>query len=81
MATCKDCISNDMCKDMVNFGIVDLPYEDETPCKHFINKASILDIPDNSIMYVQDKWLVLNTESEYLGEAIKRVIEYSKGGT
>lgn len=34
-------------------------------------------LPDNeAIVFVQDNWLMLNIESEHLGEAIKQCVKY-----
>ena len=34
-----------------------------------------IELPDDTIIFVNDNWLVLNMESKDLGEAIKRIIE------
>lgn len=43
------------------------------------HKADNIDIPDDTIMYMKGKWLVINTESEQLGKAIKMCIDYCCG--
>ena len=43
--TCKDCIHNELCEVMHKFGVVDLPYNDETICELFKNKANIIELP------------------------------------
>ena len=40
--TCKDCIHNELCEVMHKFGVVDLPYNDETICELFKNKADVI---------------------------------------
>ena len=39
-------------------------------------QVTILEIPDDVIMFTKDKWLVINMESEDLGKAIKSCMEY-----
>ena len=39
------------------------------------DQTNIIRVPNDAIIYVQDKWLVLNMESKDLGEAIKRIID------
>lgn len=35
-----------------------------------------IELPDNTIIFVNDNWLVLNMESENLGKAIKMCVDY-----
>ena len=45
MASCKDCIHCDLCKDMHIFGITDLPYDcNGAICDHFKNKADVVEV-------------------------------------
>lgn len=39
--SCKNCVHNDLCKDIANFGIV--PYEEFVTCKHYKKQADIID--------------------------------------
>ena len=41
-----------------------------------IDKANVLEISDDDIIFTKGKWLVLNMESEDLGGAIKSIIDY-----
>ena len=82
MATCKECFHDNACGDVFRFFGSNADYKNcnvETQCKHFKNKADVIDIPDDTIIYVQDKWLVINTESEDLGKAIKGIVDYCNG--
>ena len=80
MATCNDCLHCEVCKKR-HWHIIESQYmyqmkDVETRCEQFKNKADIIDIPDDTIMYIQDKWLVINTESEQLGKSIKGCLDY-----
>ena len=73
--TCKDCIHFDVCQD--------LRYGDITNCESdgcggfFKPKSRFVELScEETIMYVKDNWLMLNMESEHLGEAIKRCVDY-----
>lgn len=83
--TCKDCIGYKFCSKERNgqtkfYGKEIACNNVEDLCNDFKNKLTIFDIPDDTIMYVQGKWLVLNMESEQLGETIKRCTDYCSGG-
>lgn len=74
--TCKDCVHYEVCKRIdyeLEYHNKSIKEAEELPtkCRFFKNKADTIDIPDDTIMYIQDKWLVINTESGQLGEAIK----------
>ena len=72
MATCKDCVHYIFCKD-------GSPYIEQTEdkhCRHFKNKASVIEVPDEAIISIKDKWLVINTENKDLGRAIKYCMDY-----
>ena len=43
--TCKDCVHYELCKMYARFGVTDLPYNDETICDHFKNKANVIELP------------------------------------
>ncbi len=46
-------------------------------CIYFIPKERFVQVPnDDAIIFVKDNWLMLNFESEHLGEAIKRSVDY-----
>lgn len=77
MATCKDCLSESVCR--FNDGH-NLYCKKGYECPHFKNKANALEIPDKDIIYTKGKWLVLNIESNDLGKAIKAVINYLTNG-
>ena len=84
MATCKDCVHSGICYKEHNHHHEKFYYCDlenvEKECQHFINKSTIIDIPDDMILYVQDKWLVINMESDDIGKAMKSIVDYCKGG-
>ena len=43
MNTCKNCIHKELCKDMHKFGVVDLPYNDNSAaCEHYKNEEAAL---------------------------------------
>ena len=42
---CKDCVHYELCKMYARFGVTDLPYNDETICDHFKNKANVIELP------------------------------------
>ena len=73
-ATCKDCVCFDACAafwysdyDATNsIEETKKKRENQEVCSAFINKADIFCIPDDTIVYLKDKWLVLNTESKQL---------------
>ncbi len=67
MATCKDCVHYAVC------GYVE--YED-VKCNQFKNKANVIEVPDDTIIYIKNKWLVLNSGNENLSEAIKYCMDY-----
>ncbi len=73
MATCKECFHYDVCKIIHFPSMFGLTGDG---CEHYKNKADVIDIPDDTIMYIQDKWLVINTESEDLGKTIKCCLDY-----
>lgn len=75
--TCKDlCIHCDVCimankDDYLNEEIL------AADCSNFKPKSRFVELPDDeSIIYTKGKWLMLNMESEHLGEAIKRSVDY-----
>ena len=80
--TCKDCIHFNCCHSEIAFGmgrddITNEWYTDmETKCKSAKNKADLVELNDGLIIYTQDKWLVINMESDKLGKAIKTCMEY-----
>lgn len=39
-------------------------------------KVTVVEIPDDMIIFTKDKWLVINMESEDLGKAIKTCMNY-----
>lgn len=60
MATCKNCIHSELCENMHNFGIVDLPYDAAgAPCDHFLDN-NVLSIPCN----VGDTAYMITTNGE-----------------
>ena len=73
MARCKECFHYEMCfLESVRMG----KFQDvETRCDQFKNKADVFELTDETIMYTKDKWLVINIESERLGEAIKHCLD------
>ena len=81
--TCKDCLSYDVCRRIDNEILYNLKGRSleqvetdlQSKCDLFKNNAHIICVPDDTIMYIQDKWLVINTESEQLGEAIKGCLD------
>lgn len=82
MSTCKDCIYEPKCHSRIAYGngiewngtpITDM----EKRCKSFKNKGNFIEMSDDMIIdYSKDKWLVINTESKFLGEAIKHCLDY-----
>ena len=66
--TCKDCIMFTHCRYDLN--------GNGEPCENFKNKADIIEPHNNAIIFVKDKWLMLNMESQDLGKAIKTCIDY-----
>lgn len=71
--TCQDCIHFDVC----GYHITELTQMTVNECPNFKPKSRFVELPnDEMIMYVKDKWLMLNMESEHLGEAIKRSVDY-----
>lgn len=68
MASCKECFHYDVCKIIQYPSLFGLTGDG---CDHCKNKADVVELTDETIMYTKDKWLVINTESEKLGEAIK----------
>ena len=44
MATCKDCLHNELCNMYARFGVTDIPESDITPCKFFQNKEDVISV-------------------------------------
>jgi hypothetical protein len=72
MARCKDCVHYDVCKIIQYPSLFGLTGDG---CDHRKNKADVVELTDETIMYTKDKWLVINIESERLGEAIKHCLD------
>lgn len=89
MAECKDCLHYELCKyntyqEAKYFGKdmkIYITIDNNTACKFFKLATNVIEVIDNPIIYVQDKWLVLNMESEQLGKAIKTSIDYLTKGS
>jgi ribosomal protein S17E len=81
MKKCKYCYHYDACKNMYeNYGGVFKTDFDTNIlakyCDYFKDKSNVFELQDNTIIgYEQYKWLVINLESEKLGEAIKRSLD------
>lgn len=81
MASCKECIYEPKCFYRIMYG----KGADKTGkptlgklqmCKSFKNKGNFIEVSDDEIIkYSKDKWLVINTESEFLGKAIKHCLD------
>lgn len=75
---CKDCVHYEVC---VYCFYRRRDNNVEKLCDRFKPKSRIVELPcDETIIYVKDNWLMLNMESERLGEAIKRSIDYLTKG-
>ena len=82
--TCKECLCYEVCKnkwayemDLLPFGSRNYMEGMEEKCEFFKPKSRFVELPcEETIMYVKDNWLMLNMESEHLGEAIKRSVDY-----
>ena len=87
--TCKDCIHfvvcggftpSDLDRDVFDYcregRSEEIPNIEER-CSDAKPKSRFVEVPDDqNIIFVKDNWLMLNFESEHLGEAIKRSVEY-----
>ena len=71
--TCKDCLKEDVCR--YNDGH-NLYCKEDYECPHFKNKADVVEVPDDTIIYIKNKWLVKNSGNENLSEAIKYCMDY-----
>lgn len=70
MSSCKDCVHYEVC-------VFHTKGNENEKCCHFKPKSRFVELPnDEPIIFVKDNWLMLNIESEYLGEAIKRSVDY-----
>ena len=67
--TCKDCLHFSVCEALEQGNGIKKVYPIQCGC--FKNKADVVELPDEMIIYTKGKWLVLNMESQQLGEAIK----------
>ena len=75
--TCKDCLCCDVCVYLHDTESVDFEEINPLACDHFKPKSRFVELScEETIMYVKDNWLMLNMESEHLGEAIKRCVDY-----
>ena len=75
--TCKDCLCCDVCAYLHDTESVDFDEINPLACNNFKPKSRFVELPcGETIMYVKDNWLMLNLESEHLGEAIKRSVDY-----
>lgn len=73
--TCKDCIHNELCEVMHKFGVVDLPYNDETICELFKNKADVIELPCK----VGDTLWVIISEEFVDKVTVEKVVLREKG--
>lgn len=78
--TCKECVHYEVCESEVE-AHHDNPRDLEVDgieefCLFFKPKSRFVEVDDEAIIFVKDKWLMLNMESEHLGEAIKRSVDY-----
>ena len=72
--TCQDCVHYEVCYLIEHYGA---DIDDCIDCDHFKPKSRFVELPnDEMIIYTNDNWLMLNMESEHLGEAIKRCVDY-----
>ena len=82
--TCQDCVHYEVCGKCAVEGMDSDQYHFESrcprvefDCNHFKPKSRFVELPnDEPIIFVKDNWLMLNMESEHLGEAIKRSVDY-----
>jgi hypothetical protein len=68
--TCKDCLYYEVCP----LGLV--ANGSTGTCLKFKDNADFVQIPKKTIIFVKDKWLILNTESALLGETINKCVKY-----
>lgn len=81
MVQCKDCIHNDLCKEMHKFGLVDLPYNDNAICDLFKSSADVVpksevELLRNDIKFLQDRRF--KELSEVRREAVEKFAEEIK---
>lgn len=75
MEKCKDCLHFERCVDWCeDFGV----QLKGTGCSFFKNKNNFVEVSDKMIICTKDKWLLLNMESERLGESIKTCMDCLK---
>jgi hypothetical protein len=78
--TCKDCVHYEVCAEndaMLGENTIDEIVGVENHCEYFKPKSRFVEVPDDkNIIFVKDNWLMLNMESEHLGEAIKASVDY-----
>lgn len=70
MARCKDCIHNDLCKEMHKFGLVDLPYNDNAICDLFKSSADV--VPKSEVDLLVRDLRFKNIECNQLRERITK---------
>lgn len=72
---CQDCVHYEVCAFLHDGESTDYPNPNK--CGYLKPKSRFVELPcGETIMYVKDNWLMLNAESEHLGEAIKRCVDY-----
>ena len=77
MATCKDCLYSTICKTYASFGVTDLPYNDETICELFKNKADVVEVVKKPVKDYEEYYEVDQFGRVY---SVDRVISVNDNG-